>query len=302
MKPIRYKKEMVNEFVKNGYWTNETFYDFWDRNAREYGNREALVDSKYRLTWAEAKGLVDAMAISWVEMGIPKHSRVIIQSPNSVYGFLSRIACERAGLISLTVYPYLRQRELEYMVERTEAAAVIILTMYNKFNYLEMYRKLQQQFPHLRNIFLFDNEVPDSAPPGTFSLISIVNDRVKKPVDESVLKERKLDPIWNVALLTTTSGTTGIPKLVEWPMAPRVCTSKGRVDIWSLTKDDVTMAIAPHAGGAAGTLTYFAAPLVGAKTVMLEEFSPDAALALIEKERATAIGVVPTHLVRMLDA
>ena len=75
MKPIRYKREMVDEFVKNGYWTQETFYDFWDRNAREYGESEALVDSKYRLTWAEAKHLVDAMAISWIEMGIPKHSR-----------------------------------------------------------------------------------------------------------------------------------------------------------------------------------------------------------------------------------
>lgn len=302
MKPIRYKQEMVDEFVSNGYWTQETFYDFWDRNAREYGDREALVDSKYRLTWAGAKHLVDAMAISWVEMGIPKHSRIIIQSPNSVYGFLARIACERAGLISLTVYPYLRQRELEYMVERTEASVVVILNIYNKFNYLEMYQGLQKQFPHLKNIFLFDDEVPASAPDGTFSLTRMVNERAQKPIDESVLVERRLDPIWDVALLTTTSGTTGIPKLVEWPIAPRVCTSKGRVDIWKLSKDDITMAIAPHAGGAAGTLTYFAAPIAGAKTVMLEEFSPDGALALIEKEKATAIGVVPTHLVRMLDA
>lgn len=302
LKPIRYKEDMVNEFLEKGYWTQETFYDFWQRNAREYGDREALVDSKYRLTWGEAKRLVDAMAISWVEMGIPKYSRMIVQSPNSVYGFLARIACERAGLISLTVYPYLRQRELEYMVERTQASAVIILTMYNKFNYLEMYEGLQKQFPHLKNIFLFDDEVPASAPDGTYSLTSIVNERVQKPVNESVLAERRLDPIWNVALLTTTSGTTGIPKLVEWPTAPRVCTSKARVDIWNLSKDDITMAIAPHAGGAAGTLTYFAAPLAGAKTVMLEEFSPDGALALIEKERATAIGVVPTHLIRMLDA
>jgi len=302
LKPIRYKKEMVDEFLQKGYWTQETFYDFWDRNAREYGDREALVDSKYRLTWAEAKRLVDAMAISWVEMGIPMHSRIIVQSPNSVYGFLSRIACERAGLISLTVYPYLRQRELEYMVERPEASAVVIVSFYNKFNFLEMYEGLQKQFPHLKYIFLFDDEVPASAPEGTFSLTRMVNERAQKPVDESVLAERRLDPVWNVALLTTTSGTTGIPKLVEWPIAPRVCTSKARVDIWNLNKDDITVAIAPHAGGAAGTLTYFAAPLAGAKTVMLEEFSPDGALALIEKEKATAIGVVPTHLVKMLDA
>ena len=301
MKPIRYQKKMVDEFLKEGYWTQELFYDFWERNAREYGDREALVDSKYRVTWAEAKRLVDGIAATWVQMGIPQYSRIIIQSPNSVYGFLARIASERAGLISLTVYPYLRQRELEYMVERTEAAAVVIPHEYRKFDYLEMYKDLQQRFPHLKNIFLFDDAVPDSAPENTYSLTQLAREAAEKPIDENVLKERRLDPVWNVALLTTTSGTTGLPKLVEWPTAPRVCTSKGRVSIWGLNKDDTTMAIAPHAGGAAGTLTYFAAPLAGAKTVMLEEFIPEDALALIEKEKATAIGVVPTHLVRMLE-
>jgi non-ribosomal peptide synthetase component E (peptide arylation enzyme) len=292
---------MVDEFLKDGYWTQELFGDFWERNAREFGDREALVDSKYRVTWAEAKKLVDAIAYTWVNMGIPKSSRIIIQSPNSVYGFLARIAAERAGLISLTVYPYLRERELTYMVERTEATAVVILHEYRNFNYLDMYRKLQKKFPHLEKIFLFDDEVPEGAPDGTYSLTKLAQAAAEKPIDEDALKARRLDPIWDVALLTTTSGTTGIPKLVEWPTAPRVCTSKGRVDIWNLTNEDITMAIAPHAGGAAGTLTYFAAPLVGAKTVMLEEFDPEAALALIEKEKATAIGVVPTHLVRMLE-
>ena len=301
MKPIRYQKEMVDEFLNEGYWTQELFYDFWERNAREYGDREALVDSKYRVTWAQAKRLVDAIATAWVQMGIPQYSRIIIQSPNSVYGFLARIASERAGLISLTVYPYLRQKELEYMVERTEAAAVVIPHEYRKFDYLEMYTDLQQRFPHLKNIFLFDDAVPDSAPENTYSLTQLAREAAEKPIDENVLKERRPDPVWNVALLTTTSGTTGLPKLVEWPTAPRVCTSKGRVSIWGLNKDDITMAIAPHAGGAAGTLTYFAAPLAGAKTVMLEEFVPEDALALIEKEKATAIGVVPTHLVRMLE-
>ena len=293
---------MVEEFLQDGHWTEELFSDFYNRNAEEMPDQEALVDSKYRVTWSEAKKLVDAMAISWVEMGIPKSGRVIVQSPNSVYGFLARVACERAGLVSLTVYPYLRQRELEYMLEKTEATAVVIPTIYRKFNYLEMYRELQKRFTHLKYFFLFDDEVPADAPEGTFSLTQLVQERLKKPVDESVLDDRRLDAKWDVALLTTTSGTTGIPKLVEWPTAPRVCTSKGRVDIWNLNKDDITMAIAPHAGGAAGTLTYFAAPIAGAKTVMLEEFTPEGALELIEKEKATAIGVVPTHLVRMLEA
>ena len=301
MKPIRYTKEMMKEFLEAGYWTQELFHDFWERNARELGDREAMVDSNYRLTWSEAGKLVDAIAISWVEMGIARDARIIIQSPNTVFGLLSRIACERAGCISLTVYPYLRERELEYMVERTQATAVVIPHVYRKFDYLQMYRDLQKRFPHLRYFFLFDDEIPSGAPQGTFCITEMARERATRPIDEKVLAARRFSATDDVALLTTTSGTTGIPKLVEWPAAPRVCTSKGRVDIWGLTKDDITLAIAPHAGGAAGTLTYFAAPLVGAKTVMLEEFSPEGALELIQKEKATAIGVVPTHLVRILE-
>jgi 2,3-dihydroxybenzoate-AMP ligase len=185
VKPIRYTKEMTDEFVRDGYWTQETFYDFWEKNAREIPDQEALVDSKYRLTWKQAVKRVDAMAISWVEMGIEKHARVIIQSPNSVYGFLARIACERAGLISLTVYPYLRKKELTYMVDRTKASAVIILHTYNKFNYLDMYEDLQKDFPHLKNIFLFDDQVPDGAPNGTVSLPAMVEKRAGQPIDKT---------------------------------------------------------------------------------------------------------------------
>ncbi|MBU0515379.1 MAG: AMP-binding protein [Proteobacteria bacterium] len=300
MKPIRYTKAMVDEFVQAGHWTNELFYDFYDRNARERPEAEALVDSKYRVTWAQAKKMADAMATAWAEL-LPKDARVIIQSPNSVYGFLARIASERAGLISLTVYPYLRERELEHFLGMTEASMVICPHVYRKFDYLAMYRELMQKFPSLTQIFLFDEEVPPGAPDGTKSLIQVTEEYQGK-IDEAALEARRFDSFWDVGLLTSTTGTTGLPKLVEWPTAPRVCTSKGRIDLWNLTQDDITMAVAPHAGGAAGTLTYFAAPVAGAKTVMLEEFSGPGALEVIAREKVTAIGVVPTHLIRMLEA
>jgi len=292
---------MVDEFVQAGHWTNELFYDFYDRNARERPEAEALVDSKYRVTWAQAKRMADAMAFAWVDAGLAKDARVIIQSPNSVYGFLARIAAERAGLISLTVYPYLRQRELSHFVERTEAEMVVIPHVYRKFDYLAMYQELMTQYPSLKHIFLFDETVPAGAPAGTRSLVGTVEEYLDR-VDEARLAARRHDALWDVGLLTSTTGTTGLPKLVEWPTAPRICTSKGRIDLWSLTQNDITMAVAPHAGGAAGTLTYFAAPLAGAKTVMLEEFSPEAALEMMAREKVTAIGVVPTHLVRMMEA
>lgn len=301
MKTLRYTQAMVDEFVRAGYWTDETFYDSYQRNAREIGDREALVDSKYRVTWREATDLVDAIASAWVHAGIARSARIIIQAPNSVYGFLARAAAERAGLISLTAFATLRQNELEYMLEKTQAEVAVIPALFRGFDYLAMYRDLMTRFPSLRQLYLFDDEVPPGAPAGTLSLTRTAHDFLAK-IDRPALDARRFDPFLDVALLTTTSGTTGLPKLVEWPLAPRVCTSKGRIDLWALTQNDITMAIAPHAGGAAGTLTYFAAPLCGAKTVLLEDFSPELALQMMEREKVTAIGVVPTHLVRMLEA
>lgn len=301
MKTLRYTQAMVDEFVHAGYWTDETFYDSYQRNARVIGDREALVDSKYRVTWREATNLVDAIASAWVNAGIARSARIIIQAPNSVYGFLARAAAERAGLISLTAFATLRQNELEYMLEKTQAEVAVIPAIFRGFDYLAMYRDLMTRFPSLRQLYLFDDEVPAGAPTGTLSLTRTAQDFLAK-INRPALDARRFDPFLDVALLTTTSGTTGLPKLVEWPLAPRVCTSKGRIDLWALTQDDITMAIAPHAGGAAGTLTYFAAPLCGAKTVLLEDFSPELALQMMEREKVTAIGVVPTHLVRMLEA
>ena len=300
MKVLRYTQAMVDEFVRDGYWTNETFYDSYDRNARELGDREALVDSQHRVTWRQARDLVDAIATDWVQAGIPKSARIVIQAPNSVYGFLARAAAERAGLVSMTAFATLRQNELEDILDKTQAEVAVIPAVFRGFDYLAMYRELMARYPSLHAIYLFDDEVPVDAPPGTRSLTRSAQHHLGK-VDRAALDARRLDPFLDVALLTTTSGTTGLPKLVEWPLAPRVCTSKGRIDLWELTRDDVTMAIAPHAGGAAGTLTYFAAPLCGAKTVMLEDFKPELALQMMEREKVTAIGVVPTHLVRMLE-
>lgn len=300
MRVIRYTDEMINEFRDKGYWTDETFYDFWAKNAKEFPDKEALVDSRQRVTWAQAKEFVDRLAYRWVEMGLEKYDRIIIQAPNEVNAFMSRIAAERAGLVSLVVYAYMRQKELSYMIEKTGASAVVIPYVYRNFNYLEMYNDLRKLSPRLKYIFLLDEDVPAGAPEGTYSLSRLIQEPVPKE-KLSVLDNRRFDPFRDMAMLTSTTGTTGLPKLVEWNIAPRLCTAKSRVDIWNLSVDDTTAAIAPFAGGAAGTLTYFAAPLVGAKTVLLEEFTAESALELIQREKVTCIGVVPTHLVRMLE-
>ena len=62
MRVVRYTDKMINEFVDNGYWTDETFYEFWEKNAETIPDKTALVDSTCRLTWKEAKIMTDQIA------------------------------------------------------------------------------------------------------------------------------------------------------------------------------------------------------------------------------------------------
>jgi non-ribosomal peptide synthetase component E (peptide arylation enzyme) len=302
MRPIRYTDKIIEEFKSAGYWTDETFTDFWLRNAKERPDSEALVDSNMRITWGDAAKLMDRFALAWIDLGLKKDDRVILQSPNCAFGFLSRIACERAGLINITVMPYLRHKELTHIISKIDPRAIIIPGIYRKFNYLEMVEDLKRENPNLTYTFLLDDTITGSLPPNTISLMDIANEPWEQKKSPSIMEDRRFHATGDVGALTSTSGTTGVPKIVEWPLAPRVQTSKCRVEIWNLSANDTAMAVAPFAGGAAGTLTYFAAPLVGAKIVLLEDFSPDGALEMIQKEKATCIGVVPTHIIRMLEA
>jgi acyl-CoA synthetase (AMP-forming)/AMP-acid ligase II len=165
-----------------------------------------------------------------------------------------------------------------------------------------MVEELRRDHPNLKFVFLLDKSIPAPYPEDVYSLIDIAKEQWEQKKDPAVLQQRRFHPTNDVGALTSTSGTTGVPKIVEWPLAPRLMTSKCRCEIWDLTGEDTTMAVAPFAGGAAGTLTYFAAPLVGAKIVLLEDFTPEGALEMIQKEKVTCIGVVPTHIIRMLEA
>ena len=49
-------EEMVDDFVRKGVWEpGLLFWKWWDNNAGEYPDKEAIVDARSRLTWAEAK-------------------------------------------------------------------------------------------------------------------------------------------------------------------------------------------------------------------------------------------------------
>jgi len=97
-----------------------------------------------------------------------------------------------------------------------------------------------------------------------------------------------------------TTGSTGFPKFVEAPICGRMRCARVYAEACRLSVDDVCGVFTPGPGGP-GFIGVHSAPLVGARIVMLEKFEAGDALRLIEKEKISMVGVVPTMLAKMID-
>ena len=294
-KVSRYTNEMVDQYVKAGYWTRELTVDFWDRNASSYPDEEALVDSRNRLTWLQAKQRIDRLALGLLDLGFKKDDVLLIQLYNSVELNIIRLACEKAGIL-LTIVPYtFRHTELESVLKQVEAKGVFISYEFRGFNYFEMFEEIRPRVQALKYIFMIGDQVPDQA-------IS-----VQKMMDQDAAVPRhdfpekfKFDP-FEFEEIMTTSGTTGAPKCVEWTGCARLTQARQYIKKLNLTRRDVIAAFSPSTGAATECLVYRCPPQVAAKTIMMERFTPEGACKLIERERITVVGIVPTMIVRLLE-
>jgi non-ribosomal peptide synthetase component E (peptide arylation enzyme) len=300
MKPVRYDHEEVDRYLKEGYWDKTILSDYWERNARQWPDKDALVDSTgSRLTWKEAVQRIDRIAYALIsELQLKKDDMLMVQLPNCVEQILVRLACQKAGVIAIPEMTTFRQTELMDIATKTAAVGIVIPKVYRKFDHYLMAKDLQKDLPNLKRIIVAGNDVPKDA----ISLQKIMDHPYEQEHDPIELIARKVDAIQEVGFLVTTTGTTGLPKLIEHRIAARdIWTAKAHIRNWQLGPDDCVLAIAPLAGAAGGTPTYVTAPVAGAKIALEYQSGGEETLAFIEKERVTLIALVPTQLARLLE-
>ncbi len=293
-KPTRFTREHIEDNIKKGIWELTTFAEVWDRNARDFPDKEAVVDSTKRLTWSQAKQWTDRLALALLEAGLKKDEVVVIQLPNSVDLVLARLACEKAGLVFLPVLRSYRHKEVKQFLTMTRAAGYIARWHFRDFDYLKMIEEIRPEAPHLRRVFVAGDEVPE----GALSIEKIVSEPPRGKYKVSDLQRTRC-PATEFSMILPTSGTTGFPKLCENPIMTIMVRDRACVRNLKLTADDILGIFSPAPGGSNGRC-YYAAPLAAAKVAALEHWEAEKALELIQKERITVLPLVPTQLIQML--
>jgi non-ribosomal peptide synthetase component E (peptide arylation enzyme) len=288
---------MIAEYLEKGYWTNDVLCDFLDRHTAEMPDREAIVDSKGRYSYRQISEWVNRVALKFLEMDIERGDLVVLQVPECVEYSVVRLACERAGIVSMVEPRTFRHTEMEHVLGRSEAVAVVIPWKFRDFDYFQMIQDIRPKLPQLQHIFVIGEPVPR----GSIPLSEILDGPLEERYSFEELGKRKISAT-EIGYLASTTGTTGLPKLIQQPIATRVSACAQHVKEWNITEDDVVAPFAPLSGAVGMTIGYHSALIAGAKSVMRDHYTGvEDMLGLIQDEKVTLPSVVPAQLARIVD-
>lgn len=119
-----------------------------------------------QLTYAEADKMISAIAAHFIDSGLPQHSVIALQLPNTVEFILTLLAAHRAGLV-VAVFPLLwRQAELVAALNRTSARAIVTTTRIDGVVHADIVMNAAAEAFSIRHVCGFGSDLPE----GMFSL------------------------------------------------------------------------------------------------------------------------------------
>lgn len=277
------------------------------RAAHEHGDRLFLIDEQERSTFAEVDRAVDRLAAGLLAIGIGPGDHVGIWLPNGADWVRAFCACARIGAVVVPVNTRYKAEEARDIIERSDAKALFMLPRKWKTDYHAMLAgmapELTQQtdgalrlsaFPALRTIISVGT-AEGGAPAGTRPLASLPSDDVEavRRVEAGVTPD-------DLLLICFTSGTTGKPKgVMHTHGVIRQSTRVGEAT--HVEAGDRVLAHMPFYHSAGLFMALIPALSLGAALVLMAQWDPAQALRLIERERVTMFGGIPTHFYDLVD-
>ncbi len=204
-----YPPEIIEEYTSKGWWENLTYGDLLDRAAAAYPDKPAVIDSKRELTFGELKDEADRLAIAFLELGLKKYDRVLIQLPNRHEFFIFYYALQRIGAVPVLATPRHEYREVSHLFRLTDPAAWIIPMRDATREFTRLIERIRAEATCLGHIVMPDDG--EELPSGALSMTRLVGKTRMEDYPVGYLKRFRPDPN-DVALILPTSGTTGLPK------------------------------------------------------------------------------------------
>jgi len=257
----------------------ETFVRLKEKTALTF-LRGSHIES--RLTYGMLHQDANRMAGFLSHLGVKKGDRVILFFPKSVLSVVIHLALLKIGAIGVPLNTGFKKSEMDYFVKDAEPSLILAGA---------------QEFPMVADL--------------VGNAKSLVLDTGRPYEETDFFRQGEgaapIAPLHadDPALIIYTSGTTGRPKGAVLTQRNLACDAGNIVGIWEIRETDILSHALPlfHVHGLCFAL--HTALLAGAHVLLLDGFSPETVLNVLEKgdgtERPTVFMGVPSMYSRLMD-
>lgn len=284
-------------------WQGVTIGAALRRSAERWPDSDFLIGEGERLAYADVDARVGRLASGLLQLGIGPGDKVACWLTNSPWWVLTWLACCRIGATVVSINTRYKTEEVAFILQQSDAKLLVAMSHYWDIDYLGMIREMlpdfednalpTTNFPNLETVLLWKDE----RHPGAQSLEQVS----ALPFDEASVRAAEAavdseDPV----IIIYTSGTTGVPKgamhchrvLIEGQNIARAM---------HMEPGDKVLGHMPLYHVAGSVATVIPAMQHGCAVVLMPQWEPGKALALIADERINVMGGIPTHFIDLLQ-
>jgi len=288
--------EAVQLYEKRRWWLGLTLGDMFDKASDLYPEREALVGAGKCYTWVELRTLVDNMAYNLLKEGFQPGDTVLLQLPNLPEFVISYYALQKAGLVMVLLTVNHTAREIAHLANLTQPKGWILQDRYRKINYLPLIKQVKEENPVLEKVILIGKEIPE----GCLNFKDLLETEAGVEEIRSVLEQAHPDP-GDVCQILPSGGTTGLPKGAPRTHNDYICNIEYKSKAWDLNVTDTVLVAATVGHNLALLVCVTGSVFHGAKQVMLDSTYPQDFCRIVQEEKITCTGLVPTLISRIVS-
>lgn len=270
-----------------------------NETAEKFPNQEALVhtDVAVRYNYSLLLWEVDRAAKGLMRAGIAKGEKVALWAPNIPEWIVAMLALNKIGALFIPLDPGTGQEELLYVLDQSEARAVILARGLEDEEYVDMFFSIRDKVRSVEHAFVIATQSYPETVPWTELTAS------GEDLDPEILKQREKEvrPADPVAIMYT-SGTTGVPKGVVLDHLGLINKSMASTRRQGLTREDKLCLFFPLFHMFGNTCIALSGILTGATIVMpCLAFDPPKVLEAIFRQKCTAVYGSPSMMIGLLE-
>jgi acyl-CoA synthetase (AMP-forming)/AMP-acid ligase II len=230
--------ERIASCNDRGWWGRRTVDDVFRAAVRDAGPQLALADppnrdslsggAPRRLTFTALDAEVDRLAALLLAIGLSKDDVLAVQLPNIVESAIAFLACARLGVVFCPIAIQFRAHELDYLLRKSRAKAVVTVARVREARFLDRFLALRETISTLERLLIVGD-----GPSIRFAVQGEPELAPQAAPLQSYLAAARIDPN-DTLTLCWTSGTEARPKGVprhhnHWIANGEACSEIGRV-------------------------------------------------------------------------